>query len=327
MKVNVVSYGAIGAQFFSLYRVEIAEAITGFGRFTIKTARNTVLETCNAKEELLSLSMTDTDSCYFSCKNLVEMKCSDKSNDEIVEFLDKFDLKVLQPIFERVSLKNQGLVNAEVCRMNFDREKIIQSQIISGKKKNASLVLDDEGKKYPDGKIAITGLEIKRSDTPHIMREKLGDILDILFRGSNEDLIEYLKVIENEYKSGKYSLEDIAIPKGVSNIKRYEGKIKGIPMHVRASQQHNRIVKEKSLVGYQEIVNGDKIKLLHLKLPNPCYTDVVAFDDAEFLRETGLDAYIDYEHMYQKTLLNTTEKLIDMVGWKFKIREELESLF
>jgi len=77
---------------------------------------------------------------------------------------------------------------------------------------------------------------------------------------------------------------------------------------------------------YEPIRNGDKIKFLYLKKPNPVYENVISFPT--FLPpEIGLDEYIDYDLQFEKAFISPIKKLLDAIGWEVEEKNSLEDLF
>ena len=98
-------------------------------------------------------------------------------------------------------------------------------------------------------------------------------------------------------------------------------------MHIRAALLYNRMVQDLSLTKkYKQIKNGDKIKFIYLRTPNPIKENVIGFVD--FLpEEFNLHKYIDYELQFQKTFLDPIEPILDAVGWSSEETNSLEDFF
>jgi len=192
---------------------------------------------------------------------------------------------------------------------------IADVEIISGKKRYAMRQSYIEGTYLSHPKYKIIGLDIKRSSTPAIMRKKLEEALHLLFDGDNQTAISYISKLEAEFLAGKYTLNELAIPTGISDIDKFDGGNLSVPIHVRGSLLHNVIVRDLKLDRFSEICSGDKIKWVYLK-PNKYNTNVIAFNDIEFLNVIGLADKVDLRLMFEKTFTTSIEKLIESVGWK-----------
>ena len=98
-------------------------------------------------------------------------------------------------------------------------------------------------------------------------------------------------------------------------------------MHVRGSLLFNHQVNNLSLQKkYPLIKNGDKIKFVYLRLPNPIHENVIAFSDY-LPDEFGLHKYIDYDTQFKKTFLDPIEPVLEAVGWKHEEVASLEDFF
>lgn len=197
--------------------------------------------------------------------------------------------------------------------------------ILAGKAKYAVELVDNEGKYYENQKVAITGLETKRSDTPTIIRDTLDKAISIMFDNDNMKLINFIENFRDEYYKG-IDIDDIASPTGVSNISKHEAeKQRATPIHVRASMNYNKFIKAKDIEkdGFQPITDGEKIKWLRLK-DNPFIKDdVIAYNDKSIFREFDLLKYMDTDTMYEKTFVKKVLSLCETVNMKMDINSFL----
>ena len=125
-------------------------------------------------------------------------------------------------------------------------------------------------------------------------------------------------------------VEDIAFPRGVNGLRTYAGSpiyAKGTPIHVRGSLLYNHYVKKLGLDRkYQLIKEGEKIKFVYVKKPNPFQEDVIAFPQA-LPKEFGLEDFIDYETQFQKTFFDAMQTVIQPIGWNVEAKSSLEDFF
>ena len=125
-------------------------------------------------------------------------------------------------------------------------------------------------------------------------------------------------------------IKEIAFPRGVNGLKQYAGSpiySKGTPIHVRGALLYNHYIKKLGLdKKYQPIRDGDKIKFVYVRTPNPFQEDVIAFPQ-ELPKEFGLDTYIDYDKMYEKVFLDALQIVIQPLGWKTQEESSLEDFF
>jgi DNA polymerase elongation subunit (family B) len=98
-------------------------------------------------------------------------------------------------------------------------------------------------------------------------------------------------------------------------------------MHVRGSLLYNFHVKKHKLEKkYEPIQEGDKIKFLYLKEPNPIGENCIAFV-SRLPDELGLTKFIDYNTMFQKSFIEPLETILGGMGWSAKQQATLEDLF
>jgi DNA polymerase elongation subunit (family B) len=185
-------------------------------------------------------------------------------------------------------------------------------------------VHNSEGVDYKEPKLKVMGIEIVRSSTPQWCRKALKKSLMMIFETSEESFRENFDKNEKEFK--KLPPEEIAFPRGVSDIDKWfdNGKIKkGCPMHVRAALLFN--LHTSKYPGYQQIQNGDKIKFVYLKLPNPIKENVIGIPAGLKLpKELGLDKYVDYTTQFEKTFEMPLRSLTDCAGWHVREVSSLE---
>jgi DNA polymerase elongation subunit (family B) len=122
----------------------------------------------------------------------------------------------------------------------------------------------------------------------------------------------------------------VAFPRGVNGMKQYAGSpiyAKGTPIHVRGALLYNHHCKRMGLdKKYQPIRDGDKIKFVYVRTPNPLQEDVIAFSQ-HLPKEFGLEAYIDYDKQFEKVFLDALQIVIEPLGWKTQEESSLEDFF
>lgn len=201
--------------------------------------------------------------------------------------------------------------------------------IWQGKKKYALMVHDSEGVRYPKPKMKVKGLELVKSSTPAIIRGKLKEAVFLLLNDENK-LINFLSDMKKEFK--KYKPEQIAFPRGVGTLNKYTPKpkakqfgmfgieldqpiyMKGSPIAVRGALLYNDYIKKQNLLSnFPEIREGDKVKFIYLKLPNPIKEDVISFLRNIPNRDNFMK-YFDYSTQYYKVFVKPIQALCDSVN-------------
>ena len=103
--------------------------------------------------------------------------------------------------------------------------------------------------------------------------------------------------------------------------------MKKTPVHVKASLLYNDLIRKYGLEKERKkVVDGDKIKFVYLKTPNPTKEECIAFQDT-FPKEFKLNKYIDYNTMFEKAFLKTIETMIEPLGWKPRRETYLDDFF
>jgi DNA polymerase elongation subunit (family B) len=161
------------------------------------------------------------------------------------------------------------------------------------------------------------------------IRTKLKQSLDVILRGSQHDVQKFVEQYRGEFN--QLSVEQIAFPRGISDVQKYRNDNtiynKSTPIHVRGALLYNHYLREKNLIqNYKMIHEGDKLRFVYLKTPNPIHEDVIAFID-DIPEEFGLIEFVDYDKMFEKTFLDAIQGILDAVKWSAQIHTTLEEFF
>ena len=325
-------YGALANQYFRFYDDDIAEGITMTGqlviRDTAKALDSYMNKVCGTEDEMYSF-YSDTDSCYVTCKNLVDNFFPDKDTDKGVELLDKIGTDKIEPAIDNAMVKLSNYTNSFEKKIDFKREVIADKGIFVAKKRYALNVLDDEGLRLTKAKLKVMGLEIVRSSTPGPIRESLREAVRLILTSTQEELHSFIETTKQDFHNMK--AEDIAFPRGCNNMAKYHSTAdiysKGTPIHVRGGLLYNYYVGKLDLnLKYEQIQEGDKIKFLYLKEPNPLKENTIAFV-TKLPKEFGLKKYVDYDLVFQKAFLDPLSNILNPIGWHTEPQATLEDLF
>lgn len=327
-KVSLNSlYGATGTPYFRFYDLRIALAITSSGQLSIQWIEsklnnymNTVLKTGDKDYVIAS----DTDSIYLNLAPLVEQTIgvSDPNADDktVIKFMDKICEAKIQPVINKAYTELAKLTNAYDQKMIMKREALCNKGIWTAKKRYILNVFNQEGVEYAKPEIKVMGLEVKKSSTPSFFREKMERCIEILINESQEVLIDYIEQVKKDMT--KVNVADIAFPRGVNGISRYTDKKTGLyisatPIHVRGSILYNHHVKKAKLEKkYEYIKDGEKIKWIYLKTPNPMLSNNVISFPFILPEEFELMQYIDYDMQFEKAFVEPFKIITDKIGWK-----------
>ena len=328
------AYGAIGNEHFRYYRLANAEAITLSGQVSIRWIENKMNSYLNkllGTDKVDYVIASDTDSIYLNLGPVVNKFFSNKSDDKnkIVELLDKVCKDKLEPFINASYEELATYVNAYDQKMIMKRENIADRGIWTAKKRYILNVWDSEGVRYKEPKMKIMGLETARSSTPQYFRDKLYEAFKIVISKTNDELISFINAIRTE--STKQGTEAVAFPRGCNNLEKYRSRTdiycKGTPIHVRGALLYNNFIRQNKLENkYQLIQEGEKIKFIYLKSPNPLHENCISFFST-IPQEMNLDKYVDYQLQFEKSFLDPLKNVLECVGWQHEKKVTIGSFF
>jgi len=342
------AYGAIGNEYFRYYSTELAEAITLSGQLSIQwigQELNKYLNKIVGTTDVDYVIASDTDSVYLCLNNLVlkvfpdtgladGKPVSSPPTKTIVDFLDKSAEQAIIPFIEKKFAELADTMNAYENKMQMGREVIADKGIWTAKKRYMLNVWDSEGVRYTEPKLKIMGIETTRSSTPEFARKHLKTAIHITMNGTEDEMIEFIDKCKKEF----YSLpaEEVAFPRSVNGMDRYEDRStiyrKSTPIAVKGALIYNHYIDHFGIKKkYRKIGEGDKIKFIYLKKPNPLcgvsgQDQVVSFPNV-LPKEFGLDGYIDYKNQFEKSFIDPLTTILDIIGWSTEKKNTLESLF
>ena len=325
-------YGALGNVHFRFYDIRIAEGITMTGQLLIRSVADKLNEFINKEVGTKDANYSfyaDTDSTYITLGSLVDKNLKGKDKPTIVDVLDKYCATQIEPTINDTCESLTDYLNTYQRKIKFKREIIADRGIWIAKKRYAVNVYNSEGVVYDPPKLKVLGMEIVRSSTPAPVRKALKEAVSIALTKDEPTLRRF--VADLEVKWHNLDPEDIAFPRGINGIKEYASSDgifkKGTPIHVRGALIYNHLVTSKELEKkYQLIQEGDKIKFLYLREPNPLGTHVITFA-GEVPSEFKIRDYIDYDKMFEKSFLEPLNSLLSCIGWQVKETASLEGLF
>ena len=328
------AYGAIGNEHFRYYRLANAEAITLSGQVSIRWIENKMnayLNTLLQSQEVDYVIASDTDSIYLNLGPLVDKFFSSKSDDKnkIVELLNKVCKDKLEPFIDSSYEELASYVSAYDQKMIMKRENIADRGIWTAKKRYILNVWDSEAVRYKEPKMKIMGLETARSSTPQYFRDKLYAAFKIIIGKTNDELISFINAVRAETRERPY--DEVAFPRGVNNLEKYRHRTdiysKGTPIHVRGALLYNHYVKKHKIENkFPFIQEGEKIKFMYLKTPNPLHENCISFF-GELPKEFGIEKYVDYQTQFEKSFLEPLKNVLQCIGWDYEKRVTLRGFF
>ena len=231
-------------------------------------------------------------------------------------------------------------LNVTKQTMEMKREIIATNVLWQAKKRYMCNVLNSEGVPYDPPKLKIMGIESVKSSTPAICRSAIKETIRRVMQESEESVQEYVAQFKAEFV--KSATVDIAKPSGINGLSKYDpgltennseprdktGKwLNRTPIHVKAALIHNNRIKKLGLEAKHSLIReGEKIKMVYLKQPNPMQEYVIAFVNY-MPPEFQLDKYIDIETQFEKTFLKPVESILEVIEWSSEETISLEDFF
>jgi DNA polymerase elongation subunit (family B) len=331
------AYGAIGNPHFRFFDIDQATAITLGGQLSIRWAENEInkylnkLLKTNGEDYVIA---SDTDSLYISFDKLVHMvfeerrekdNDSEVSKERIVSFLDKMARDKIEPVIDRIYSDLAVRMGAFAQKMNMKREVIADRGIWTAKKRYILNVHDSEGVRYSKPKLKIMGIEAVKSSTPAVCRQAIIDALNIIMSKDEDALQTFIAEFRSEFN--RLPFEEVAFPRSVQDITKYQREVKGVPIHVRGALLYNNMVKKLKLEKkYELIKDGEKIRFSYLKMPNPIHDNVIC-SFSNLPSEFSLDEYIDYEMQFDKAFMAPLNAILETINWHAEKQSTIEDFF
>lgn len=322
-------YGAMASKYFRYFDIRIAEAITLSGqtaiRFAERQVNNFLNNACKTKQYKDYVIAIDTDSLYVHMEDVVNVI----KGENKIDALDEFCSKVMEPVIAKGYdiLAKQG--TAFDNRMKMKREAIADRGIWTAKKRYILNVYDNEGVRFAEPKIKMTGIEAIKSSTPAFCREAMKGLFKTIMTTDEQTTQREIARIETEFNA--LTPEEIAFPRSVNNLSKYADRKdifkKGTTLHTRAALIYNHYIKMKGIdKRYETINSGDKVKYVHVKVPNPYKIDCIAFP-SELPKELQLHQHVDYATQFDKAFISPMKLILDAIGWSVEEQTSLEDFF
>ena len=328
------AFGAIGNEYFRYYDLDLAEAITVSGQLSIRWIEEQLNGFLNASFKTGNYDYvvaSDTDSIYLRLENLVHRVMPNETDDsKIAKYLEKVSQELVQPFIDKKYDELSRKMNAYENKMHMKREAIANKGIWTAKKRYMlNVMIGEDGVVLKKPEMKIMGIETSRSSTPRVVRDALTDSISIIMNGTQEEIISYISDFKNKFKAQRP--EDISYPRSCNGLKDYHDPTtifrKSTPIAVRGSLVYNHHLRNKKMDKKYPIINeGDKIKFIYLKMPNPLGENVIAFMSS-IPSEFGLAKYIDFNTQFDKSYLDPLKAILDCIGWQTEKTNTLDSLF
>lgn len=247
-----------------------------------------------------------------------------------ISFLDKVCETAIQPVIDKACSDLGNYTNVFQQKIVMKREVLADKAIWTAKKRYILNVHNSEGVQYAKPKKKVMGLEMVRSSTPTACREKLKEVIDVIFDADEAAVQDFVKNFRNEFE--KLPLADIAFPRGVNGLVKYADRksiyASGCPIHVRGALVYNHFLQVNKLTTkYPLIQTGEKLKFVFLKEPNAIQSNVISFPQGDIPKEFDLHKCIDYNTQFEKAFLDPLISILDAISWKAERVSSLEDFF
>jgi len=233
IKITMNSFfGVLANPTCRFYSLDMANAITHFGQYIVKT-------TAEITEEMgYRVIYGDTDSIFVETK----MDDQEKSEDLAKKIYKKIN-KHWQDYSKNIGVKSYIELQYEKTYVRFMMPKI-RGTDIGAKKRYAGLKIV-EGKE----KIDFTGLEFVRRDWTDLAKKFQLDILDRIFH--KKEVVEYVRDFVKDLRKGK--LDDLLVYRKAIR-KDLDDYTKTTPPHVKAARKLDKITS--SIIAYVITTDG-----------------------------------------------------------------------
>ncbi|PCJ96739.1 MAG: hypothetical protein COA52_00600 [Hyphomicrobiales bacterium] len=266
-------------------------------------------------------------SCYINATTLIEKVFPDDSGsqEEITNFLENFAKEVESKAIDVALAKLYKATNIYKPNLHMKLEAIGQG-VWRATKNYIMSVWSMEGVRYKIPEIKMQGIEAVKSSTPEICRNYIKDSLKFIVSQDRKGLVEHINKCEAEFYDMPF--HKVALPRGVTEIDKWvdgDGNYaKGIPYHVRAALNYNKLLKKKNMQKEHLFIGpGDKMRLSYLTMPNPTRQNIFACPD-ELPEEFGLEEYVDYPKQFEKSFMKPITSLANAAGISMDNKVEMD---
>ena len=149
-----------------------------------------------------------------------------KSNtdiEKIISIMDKICEEKIQPFIDKSYKELADYVHAYQQKMEMKREGLSNKGIWTAKKRYILNVYNNEGVQYKEPDLKVMGLEMIKSSTPSVVRDKMKELIKILVSGTESDVQDFIAEFREQFKN--LPVEEISFPRGINGLNTYSDSV------------------------------------------------------------------------------------------------------
>jgi DNA polymerase elongation subunit (family B) len=199
----------------------------------------------------------------------------------------------------------------------WDQELISDRAIFIKRKKYTCHIVEEKG--FPTDDLLVKGLEVVRSSTTKVFREKIKESITMILKGcSQEEFNDYANDLYEQFLT--WGISEIYLPKSCNNLSKFDRGglhgIKGTPGHMRAAIAFNFYLKQYGLNEIEPIKEGDKFKMIYLEKNSLYPIAAIGFLD-KMPKEFKIDeSFVDRQKHFELSYTQPMENILNAIGWK-----------
>ena len=260
-------------------------------------------------------------SSYLTVPSAVIDKIKHLDLNAKIDYIDNYIETEIQPIVNASSCELGAIFNAlDSSKISAKREVIAEKAILIAKKRYIMKVWDSEGVRFDEPHLKMMGIDLVRSSTPEFSKKYLKEATNILLDGDEQSTRDFISEVRAKFTKSK--LSSIARVSSISKL-NYKPDDKGIPINARAAIVSNNYIAKHFNGRFQQLVTGEKVKMLYLIKNNPLGSNIFAFNDDAFANH--FRDYIDWDTNFEKFFLSPLEIMTKPLNYNIlKQSEDLD---
>lgn len=320
------AYGALLNRHSRFFDFRLGQSVTLTGRSISRHMASTINEVLvgEYKEMDGAIIAGDTDSSYFSAyhifKDDIESGKIEWDKDTVIKFYDEI-ANIVNDSFTSYMREKHHVPESYGKLIRAAREIVGSKGLFMTKKRYGIMVFDDGGKRKDTdgkpGKLKVTGLDIKRSDTPVYIQNFLEEILEmVLVDKTDDEICDRITEFRNEFRAREPW--EKGTPKRCNKLTYYTGEWEKTGKcrvgHVMAAINYNRLRDMHNDHHSMPIFDGMKTIVCKLKSNHLNMTSVAIPIDENRIPDWFQKLPFDNEKMEATILDKKMENVIGLAG-------------